>query len=119
MVCFFQCSPACHGDPAMTTLLAGPLVVDEPVQVSTLPAPPRPAAKPPRLVSLDAYRGFIMLAMASSGLYLSSVARVVPADDPLAFMRPLLGASTDNVYSWLEQIGCGKPELNYGWRALA
>jgi heparan-alpha-glucosaminide N-acetyltransferase len=103
----------------MTTLLSRPLVVDEPVQESTLPAPPRPAAKPPRLVSLDAYRGFIMLAMASSGLYLSRVARIVPADDPLAFMRPLLGASTESVYAWLEQTGCGIAELNYAWRALA
>jgi len=103
----------------MTTLLSRPLVVDEPAQETTLPAPPRPAAKPPRLVSLDAYRGFIMLAMASSGLYLSSVARIVPADDPLAFMRPLLGASTESVYTWLEQTGCGKAELNYAWRALA
>src|SRR5262249_34691785 len=39
-----------------------------------LSAPPRPA-KPDRLISLDAYRGFIMLVMASAGFGLPQVAQ--------------------------------------------
>src|SRR5687767_10834695 len=43
------------------------------------PVPPVPPTKPEtRLVSLDAYRGFIMLLMASAGL---GVARLVRATD--------------------------------------
>jgi predicted acyltransferase len=103
----------------MTALLTRPRVVDEPAAESTPPAPSRPAERPPRLVSLDAYRGFIMLAMASSGLYLSRVAQHVPADDPLQFLRPWVGSFTENVYSFLEQLGCGKVELNYAWYFLA
>src|SRR5947209_9395823 len=38
-------------------------------------APSAPSGRPARLVSLDAYRGFIMLAMASGGLALSGVAQ--------------------------------------------
>src|SRR5437868_2416009 len=34
-----------------------------------------PAAKPDRLISLDAYRGFIMLAMASGGLGFAAMAQ--------------------------------------------
>ncbi len=45
----------------------------------TPPIKPTPL---PRLVSLDAYRGFIMLAMASSGLGLATVAQAFP-DSPL------------------------------------
>jgi heparan-alpha-glucosaminide N-acetyltransferase len=67
----------------MTALLTRPHVIDQPAKETIPPAPSRPAEKPPRLVSLDAYRGFIMLAMASSGLYLWRVARDLPANDPL------------------------------------
>jgi predicted acyltransferase len=43
-----------------------------------------PAAKPDRLVSLDAYRGFIMLAMASGGLGFTAMVRNPEfADSPL------------------------------------
>ncbi len=46
-------------------------------------AAPKQAVKPAeRLVSLDAYRGFIMLAMASAGFGLAGVAKHFP-DDPL------------------------------------
>lgn len=38
---------------------------------------PAPASPPPRLVSLDAYRGFVMLLMASEGLRIRQVARAV------------------------------------------
>jgi predicted acyltransferase len=103
----------------MTALLTRPRVVDQPLIETTPPAPSRPAERPPRLVSLDAYRGFIMLAMASSGLYLSRVAQRVPTDDPLQFLRPWVGSFTENIYSFLEQLGCGKVELNYAWHFLA
>jgi predicted acyltransferase len=36
------------------------------------------SAKPPRLKSLDAYRGFVMLLMASEGLGIAAVARALP-----------------------------------------
>ncbi len=84
----------------MTALLTRPLIVDKPVSHTTPPAPPRPAEKPPRLVSLDAYRGFIMLAMASSGLYLWRVARNVPTQDPLYDVWQFLGFHTDHV-AWV------------------
>src|SRR5260370_25753481 len=64
----------------MTALLTRPLTVDKPVVKETPPAPVRPAEKPPGFVSLDAYRGFIMLFMASSGLYLWQVAPKIPTD---------------------------------------
>jgi predicted acyltransferase len=68
---------------------------DTPESVS-LPIPPE---KPQRLVSLDAYRGFIMLAMASSGLGLATVARRSFPDDPV---WQFLGYQTDHA-PW---IGC-------------
>lgn len=54
----------------------------------------------PRLVSLDAYRGFIMLAMASSGLALATVAREHFPKDPF---WQFLAFHSDHV-AW---IGCG------------
>jgi len=45
-----------------------------------------PAAKPERLLSLDAYRGAIMLLMASSGLGLAEVARQFPASQVWQFL---------------------------------
>ncbi|MBP1601953.1 MAG: hypothetical protein H6Q06_2104 [Acidobacteria bacterium] len=45
-----------------------------------------PAAKPERLLSLDAYRGAIMLLMASSGLGLAAVARQFPASSVWQFL---------------------------------
>lgn len=42
------------------------------------PTPPEPLTATPRLVSLDAYRGFTMLAMASEGLGLRHVAEHFP-----------------------------------------
>src|SRR5688572_19402885 len=41
-------------------------------------SPPEAATPTNRLVSLDAYRGFVMLAMASGGLGLARVARQFP-----------------------------------------
>ena len=45
--------------------------------MSTVATPPAPAV-PERLVSLDVYRGFVMLLMASSGLRFGRVAREFP-----------------------------------------
>ena len=85
----------------MSTLLtdAPPL---ESAAAPKAPAPvlvPRPLEKPARLVSLDAYRGFIMLAMASAGFELWKVARSFPGDRVWDF----LAYNTDHV-PW---VGCG------------
>jgi predicted acyltransferase len=84
----------------MTALLTRPHVTDKPYKEIAPPAPSRPDEKPPRLVSLDAYRGFIMLAMASSGLYLWRVAQGIPQDDPLYSVWQFLGFHTDHV-AWV------------------
>jgi predicted acyltransferase len=51
-------------------------------EATQTPSAPEPAEKPKpaRLVSLDAYRGFIMLAMASGGLALAAAAKYYPGD---------------------------------------
>jgi predicted acyltransferase len=63
--------------------------------------PERPTAAPlsasARLVSLDAYRGFIMLAMASAGLGLSEVAKKIPSDSSWAPFWQVLGYQADHV----------------------
>jgi predicted acyltransferase len=51
----------------MAATLTQPRSFERPAAAPVAPAPPKPAEKPPRLVSLDAYRGFIMLVMASGG----------------------------------------------------
>src|SRR5690348_5430943 len=50
-----------------------------PVPAASRATPARPAPSQ-RLVSLDAYRGFIMLAMASGGFGFAQVARQLPGD---------------------------------------
>jgi predicted acyltransferase len=77
-----------------------------PVEKPTPPPPavpvalPRPLEKPARLVSLDAYRGFIMLAMASSsGFALAEVAKHFAGNAVWEFV----GYHTDHV-AW---VGCG------------
>ena len=86
----------------MSTLLTQPPPVERP----TPPPPvapvalPRPLEKPARLTSLDAYRGFIMLAMASSsGFALAEVAKHFPGNAVWEF----IGYHTDHV-AW---VGCG------------
>ena len=75
----------------MTTLLTRPSVADHPAPLPPTqeapPAPPPPVEKPARLVSLDAYRGAIMLFMASGGLAIPAVAKKVAETWP---NRPLL-----------------------------
>jgi predicted acyltransferase len=81
--------------PAETT--TAPAGDPVPQQQTPTPTGKQPAPLP-RLVSLDAYRGFIMLAMASSGLGLAQVAKSFP-DDPV---WRFLGFHTDHV-QW---VGC-------------
>lgn len=66
-------------------------IVPEPVaqpghQVVLQTTVPEPAPKPTRLVSLDAYRGFIMLAMASGGLGFAEVAKNFPENKVWQFL---------------------------------
>ena len=67
----------------MATLQTSPLPAEAPSPaqpVGTFPARPDKARQaPPRLVSLDAYRGFIMLVMASGGFAFASVAQRLDA----------------------------------------
>jgi predicted acyltransferase len=75
----------------MATLVTNAPTVAQPVELSaprsdlapTPPAAPSRSEKPARLVSLDAYRGFIMLAMASSGLAIPRVAAQHFRDSPV------------------------------------
>ena len=66
---------------------------ERPAQHETPEAVPAPREKPARLVSLDAYRGAIMLFMASGGLALPAVAKFFPADPLWRF----LAFNTDHV----------------------
>jgi predicted acyltransferase len=63
--------------------------------VAREPVPPLPARaeKPARLVSLDAYRGFVMLAMASGGLAFAATARKAGFTSP--WTGELLGRRFD------------------------
>jgi predicted acyltransferase len=67
-------------------------------QAPPAPSPPVKPTKPARLTSLDAYRGFIMLAMASSGLALAGAAKHFPDN----VVMQSLGFHTDHV-AW---VGC-------------
>ncbi len=86
----------------MSTLLtqAPPVERPTPPPPTTPVALPRSVEKPARLTSLDAYRGFIMLAMASSsGFALAEVAKNFPGNAVWEF----IGYHTDHV-AW---VGCG------------
>ncbi len=74
--------------PAITTSTASPAA-----RPPGSRAPGSAAGSPERLVSLDAYRGAIMLLMASSGLGLAAVAKQFPDS---AWWR-FLGAQTEHV----------------------
>jgi heparan-alpha-glucosaminide N-acetyltransferase len=64
---------------------------------------PLPTPPPPRLVSLDAYRGFIMLVMASGGLgFASMVVARERAGEPVSPLLGFLGFQFEHV-PW---IGC-------------
>ncbi len=80
----------------MATLLTSPVpqqIVEHPVERDTPTAAPLPREKPARLASLDAYRGAIMLYMASGGLALPQVAKQFP-DSPV---WRFLAFNTDHV----------------------
>jgi len=77
--------------------------IERPVERNTPTAAPLPREKPARLVSLDAYRGAIMLFMASSGLALPAVAKHFP-DSPI---WRFLAFNTDHV-PW---VGCSLWDL--------
>ncbi|HTU89998.1 MAG TPA: DUF5009 domain-containing protein, partial [Gemmataceae bacterium] len=69
----------------MTSLLTPSLPLEHaerPVARDTPTSAPAPREKPARLVSLDAYRGAIMLFMASGGLALPTAAKNFP-DSPI------------------------------------
>src|SRR5437764_9629917 len=59
----------------MATLLSKTLPLDKPTPQAAPEVSAARADRPERLVSLDAYRGFIMLAMASAGFGIPTVAR--------------------------------------------
>src|SRR6516164_1089539 len=74
-------SPALRPRHSVSTLIREPLAAEQiqpaaPAQPAA--AAPARAPKPVRLTSLDAYRGFIMIAMASSGLALAGAAKHFP-----------------------------------------
>jgi heparan-alpha-glucosaminide N-acetyltransferase len=75
----------------------------EPIPVKEQTTPPLPAlAKPARLMSLDAYRGFIMLMMASSGLGIHGMVLNHPDIFANSKFWQFLGFQTDHV-DW---VGC-------------
>jgi predicted acyltransferase len=90
----------------MTSLVTRSLPLNQVERLAhqeTPTAVPTPREKPARLVSLDAYRGVIMLFMASGGLALPEVAKHFP-DSPI---WRFLAFSTDHV-PW---IGCSLWDL--------
>jgi predicted acyltransferase len=87
----------------MATLLTESLPAGKAPPVGAPLSPPARVEKPARLASLDAYRGVIMLAMASAGLALPQVARTL--GQQLGAVPPVWGFlayQTDHV-PW---IGC-------------
>lgn len=83
----------------MATLLE-PRASSPPLDAAPAPAPPKPA--PERLASLDAYRGFIMIAMASSGLALPAVVKGLRAKGESSPAWEFLAFHADHV-PW---VGC-------------
>jgi heparan-alpha-glucosaminide N-acetyltransferase len=85
------------------TLPAVPGTAERPLPRDTPSAVPAAREKPARLVSLDAYRGAIMLFMASGGLALPDVAKHFPDSSLWRF----LAFNTDHV----EWVGCSLWDL--------
>jgi predicted acyltransferase len=82
----------------MDSVITETLPTERTLKHEAVVAPPQPADKPVRLASLDAYRGFIMLAMASGGFALAEVAKKYPGNP----VRDFLGFHADHV-AW---VGC-------------
>src|SRR5262249_48252420 len=94
-----DCSPSLRSRLAVSTLIREPLHKEDVQPAATEPAAaPARTPKPVRVMSLDAHRGFIMIAMASSGLALAGAAKHFPDS---AVMQSL-GFHTDHV-AW---VGC-------------
>src|SRR5687768_1769412 len=87
----------------MATTLLEPRTETPPAYAPSKPAPAAPKPAPQRLTSLDAYRGFIMLVMASGGFAFASTARMLEqkTGEPNAFWNAL-GYQFDHV-PW---VGC-------------
>jgi predicted acyltransferase len=81
----------------MASTRTAPAQLDQPA-VLDAPTAAAPPARPARLASLDAYRGFIMLVMATDGLALAAAARKFPGDPVWHF----LAHHTEHV-AW---VGC-------------
>ncbi len=73
-----------------------------PAQESPAPSP-APGSKPVRLMSIDAYRGFVMLLMVAEALHLGRMARTFPESNFWAF----LGSQQ----SHREWVGCSLHDL--------
>jgi heparan-alpha-glucosaminide N-acetyltransferase len=86
----------------MTSLLTRTQPTGQPQLPEVTAAAPKPEVKPARLVSLDAYRGFIMLAMASGGLAIPTVVKTLAEKGQDSPLWRFLAFHTDHV-PW---IGC-------------
>jgi predicted acyltransferase len=95
--------PPCP-DPehAMTTLLTESRPQQKPTPLGAPEVAAARSDKPERLVSLDAYRGFIMLAMASAGFGIPTVARELTRRGLGSPVWDFLAYQTDHV-AW---VGC-------------
>ncbi|MEZ6067991.1 MAG: DUF5009 domain-containing protein [Planctomycetaceae bacterium] len=87
-----------------------PFIPDEPVAEQETPPPQRQATG--RLVSLDAYRGFIMLLLAASGFGIASFARL--PDDAAVWHRPINAAGKERAPTDAEAAA-----RQQWWRTLA
>jgi heparan-alpha-glucosaminide N-acetyltransferase len=91
---------ATHNQP-MTAAATTPAATPEPIMSKAADAIIAPA--PPRLVSLDAYRGFVMFLMVAEVLHLSRMARAFPESGFWAFLA--------HQQSHVEWIGCTLHDL--------
>src|ERR1700722_19531122 len=62
-----------------------------------------PPSSPPRLISLDAFRGFVMLLMIAEVIRLAAVARALPGNGFWAFLA--------HHQSHVEWVGCSLHDL--------
>src|SRR5262245_18085739 len=103
----------------MATAQTKPRTTHAPARSETPPAPPQPADEPARLMSLDAYRGFIMLVMASGGFGFARVAAQFPA--LVAGVVGLAGAPAGPLLTACNRVARSRGEAPHGrlWEFLA